>query len=157
MAETKTAAAIMSEAETVDLEYKKMLIARMQREMSDENERVARMRDEAYKRAEDARKGEQERARRQLNCKHRKGGRDNKFAQGTASEHSINMNIYPNGEKIIMCTRCFKEVPKPDIGLKKINPKLYAAMLAEWKEWSNWPTDNIASGSQIYQKVQEAA
>jgi hypothetical protein len=146
----------LSRAEQVELQWKEMqirLFQRQLREQDEKDEENARRRD---RQIEDYKKGEGERLRRQTVCKHKKGGRDNKFARGTAAEYSVNMNTYPSGEKVIMCTRCGKEVAKPSQKLKKSDPKLFASMAAEWEKWNDYTTDNSPSGGKIFE-IERAA
>jgi hypothetical protein len=96
------------------------------------------------------------RLHKQTICKHRKGGRNNQFAKGTAAEYSVILNTYPTGQMCFTCTRCGKEVWKPEKKLKKSEPKRYAAMWEEWQKWAEYPTDNSPSGGKIFE-IEEAA
>lgn len=94
---------------------------------------------------------------RQARCKHRKGGLNNKFADGNSQNYSVITNTYPTGQVVISCTRCGKEVPRPDAALKKTDPKLYAEKWAEWQEWSRFPTDNTPSGTKTHEVIRNVA
>jgi len=147
----------LNTAEEVELEFRRLQVRKMQREMQAEEEQEARQNAERLRRLDDFQRNERMRQRQQEICKHRKGGRDNKFAKGTDANYSINVNTYPTGEMCISCTRCGKEVWKPKPELKKSDPKLYAQMWAEWQKWMEYPTDNSPSGSKIYEVVKDAA
>lgn len=155
MAETK-AKSELTEMEAVELEFKKMQIELFKEQMAERNEQKARLQHNRERQNADYRKGQAELARRQAVCKHRKGGRDNKFARGTDANYSIITNTYPDGLIVIMCTRCGKEVEKPSKALKKSDPKRYAEMWAEWQKWNEFPTDNSPSGGKIFE-IEHAA
>jgi hypothetical protein len=140
----------LSEFDQVDLEYKRMQIEVFRQQMQDRNDRIAALESRRARQVEEWMKGQAVQARKESICKHRKGGRDNKFAKGDSNSYSINKNVYPDGKEIIFCTRCGKEVPKPQRSLKKTDPKLYAEMWAEWVKWNEYPTDNSPSGGQIF-------
>jgi hypothetical protein len=59
--------------------------------------------------------------------------------------------------EIIFCTRCGKEIAKPERALKKTDPKLYAQRWEEWKLWASFPTDNSPSGSKIFEVLEDVA
>jgi hypothetical protein len=146
-----------SEAEAIELRYKELQIADIEERLNERKERRERMDATRQKQANDFRKGQMEMARRQAVCKHRKGGKDNRFADGNATNYSVNRNIYPTGREVIMCTRCGKEVEKPEQKLRKTDPDRYKAMFAEWQEWSRFPTDNSPSGTKIFEVVANVA
>lgn len=146
-----------STADDIELRWKQLQIEDMEEKMTQRAEAKARAASDRQRQFEDFQKNEMVKANRQRLCKHRKGGRDNKFWNGNAQDYSINRNIYPTGEQVIFCTRCGKEVRKPDRALKKADPKLYAQMAEEWRLWSTYPTDNTPSGSQIFEVVPDAA
>lgn len=141
----------VSEAEEIELELKRLQIDQMREQIRDRNERKEQFVEKRRRLAADLKKDEQERLRRQRVCKHRKGGRDNRFSNGSDNNYSVFTNTYPTGAICISCTRCGKEVWKPDAKLKKANPELYAEMLAEFKKWAEFPTDNTPSGSKIFE------
>ena len=141
----------LTEFEKVDLEFKKMQIAQMREAMKDRDEARARLDTRRAMQVSEYKKGEAEKARRQSICKHRKGGRNNKFAAGDGNQFSINKNTYPDGKEVMMCTRCWKEVEKPHRSLRKSNPKLFEAMWAEWVKWNEYPTDNSPSGGKLFE------
>ncbi|HEY2351071.1 MAG TPA: hypothetical protein VGH83_01090 [Candidatus Acidoferrum sp.] len=151
MAEAKRTT--VNEAEEIELEFKRLQIEQMRESLNETKERKARRASERERNVVEWKKGEEIKAHRQRICKHRKGGKDNKFAAGNDNNHSIIQNTYPDGTIVIMCTRCFHEVPKPSQKLKKENPKLYAEMWEEWRIWSQMPTDNTPSGSKIFEIV----
>ena len=146
-----------SEAEAIELRWKEAQIAEIEEKLAERKDRKERMAATRQKQGEDFRKSEQERAHRQRVCKHRKGGKDNRFANGNSQNYSVNRNVYPTGREVIMCTRCGKEVEKPDAALRKSDPARYKAMAEEWNEWSRFPTDNTPSGSKMFEIVPNAA
>jgi hypothetical protein len=152
-----TAPKELTTAEDVELEYRRLQVEELRQTLSDRAERKERLRAERLAQVEDFKRSERQRLHNQRVCKHRKGGRDNKFANGNAPDYSIILNTYPTGAMIFMCTRCGKEVPKPDAKLKKTDPKLYAEMWETWKLWASYPTDNTPSGGKIFEILEEAA
>lgn len=147
----------LSEMEAVELQFKRLQIQRMQREMAEDAEKGERLSADRARQMTDWLKNERQRVHRQTICKHRKGGRDNKFAKGNDANYSININTYPDGRMCISCTRCGKEVWKPLRALKKNDPKLFQEQWNEWQKWLEYPTDNSPSGSKIFELVTEAA
>jgi hypothetical protein len=147
----------LTEMEQVELDFKKLQVRRMRNEMQAEEERAATLAAQRAQQVADFKKSEMMKLRKQAQCKHRKGGRNNNFAKGTDANYSININTYPDGKMVIMCTRCGKEVEKPNPKLRKTDRKLYDAMWAEWQKWLEYPTDNSPSGSKIFELVQDAA
>lgn len=147
----------LSTAEEIELRWKQLQIEEMEERIAQRTEQKKRAADDRKRQWEDFQKNARVMLRRQEICKHRKGGRDNRFWDGNGANYSIITNTFPTGEKIMLCTRCGKEVKQPDRKLKKSDPEVYAAMLAEWQLWSSYPTDNTASGSKIYEVVQEVA
>ena len=141
----------VSEAEEIELEYKRLQIDAIKEQIQEREDRKARILAKRQRAMSDFKKSEQERLRRQSVCKHRKGGRDNKFANGSDANYSIVTNTYPTGEICISCTRCGKEVWRPKRELKKTDPKLYAEQMAEFKKWAEFPTDNTPSGSKVFE------
>jgi hypothetical protein len=145
-----------NEIEDIELEWKRLQIEELREKLQNRRDEIARLERLRAKQLADFEKGQAELKRRQAVCRHRKGGRDNKFANGNDANYSIVRNVYPNGDTIIMCSRCFKDVRKPDRALRKSDPKLYAAQLAEWQEWDRYPTDNSPSGGKIFEIVPAA-
>lgn len=145
------------EYEQVELEWKKMQIQELRAKMQQREDEIARLDTLRKKQLADFKKGQAVLAARQRVCKHRKGGRDNKFHNGNDNNYAIVRNTYPTGETVIMCTRCFKEVRKPDPRNRKKDPEAYGLQLAEWREWDNYPTDNSPSGGKIFEIVPAAA
>jgi hypothetical protein len=146
----------LTEFEQVELEYKRELIEDMRETRRQREEKQIRMRLEQKRRAADAAAELEQRERRKRVCKHRKGGKNNNFAKGNGSDRSIIVNTYPMGTVVIMCTRCATEWMAPDSKLKKANPAEYKRQLMEWQEVSQWPTDNMPSGGQIFLKTAAA-
>jgi len=141
----------VSDADEVELEFKRLQIEIMREQITDRNNRKDRAKEMREKAAADMVRAQQEREHRQRVCKHRKGGRDNRFANGNDANYSVITNTYPTGQICLMCTRCGTEVWKPELALKKTDPKKYAEMMAKFKEWSSFPTDNTPSGSKIFE------
>lgn len=141
----------VNEAEEVDLELKRLQIIELREQIQSREERRDRLKQSREKASIDFKKSQEEQTYRQRICKHRKGGRDNRFASGSDANHSIITNVYPTGEICILCTRCGKEVWRPKYSLKKENPKLYEEQMAEFRKWADMPTDNTPSGSKIFE------
>lgn len=153
---------VLSEYEQVELEFKREQIAEMRAKREERENVREKRRMERERLVRDIKENEVQRLRRQARCKHRKGGKNNNFAGGDANYRSIVRNIYPCGCEQISCTRCGSDVWKPlkrackghpqtpSLELKKDQPKVYAEALAKWKEWSEYPTDNEPSGSQVF-------
>lgn len=144
------------DAAAIELQWKQLQIEELQEKINDRNERRARLEALRRQQIEDFTKAQQLIAARQRVCKHRKGGKNNRFADGNDNNYSVIRNTYPTGEIAIMCTRCFKEVRKPDPRTRKEDPEAYAKKLAEWKEWDNFPTDNSPSGGKIFEIIPAA-
>jgi len=142
---------LLARAEEIELKWKLMQIEEMEDRMKQREELKQRRAEDRRRQYEDFRKNEELIARRQAGCKHRKGGRDNRFWNGNSQDYSINKNTYPTGEEAIFCTRCQKTIWKPNKKLRQTDPKLYASMMEEWKIWSSYPTDNTPSGSKIFE------
>ena len=147
----------LTRGEEIELRWKELQIEQMEDQMNTRRELKARLASDRQRQMEDFKKSEAVRAHRQRICKHRKGGRDNKFWNGNSQDYSINKNTYPMGDEVIFCTRCGKEVRKPNRELKKTDPKLYAPQWDEWKLWMSYPTDNTPSGSKIFEVFENVA
>jgi hypothetical protein len=147
----------ITDAEAIELRWKELQIAEIEERLAERKDHKDRMAATRRKQGEDYKKALAERARLQARCKHRKGGKNNNFANGNANDYSINRNTYPTGREVIMCTRCGKEVEKPDSALRKTDPDRYQAMVAEWNEWSRFPTDNSPSGGKIFEVLPNVA
>lgn len=147
----------LSEYEKVQLRWQELQIKELEEKMqarAEEREREAARR---RRQLEDFEKNQDLMLRRQRRCKHRKGGRNNNFLDGNDNNYSVVKNTYPNGLTVIMCTRCLKEVPKPDPRDRKKNPRLYAERVTEWNVWEQMPTDNSPSGGKIFEIIPAAA
>jgi len=140
-----------SSADEVELEYKRLQVEVMREQMQERSDQKMRKQIRREQALAEQKKGEEERLRRQRVCKHRKGGRDNKFAAGNDQNYSVITNTYPTGQICVSCTRCGKEVWRPDLALKKSDPEKYKAMMAEFREWVNYPTDNTPSGGKVFE------
>jgi len=141
----------VSEADEIELEFKRLQIAIMKEQIEASNDKKERSAAARERQMIEFKKAQASLAAKQRVCQHRKGGRDNRFAKGNDANYSVITNTYPCGEICISCTRCGMEVWKPDRKLKKANPELYASMLAKFREWSNFPTDNTPSGTKIFE------
>jgi hypothetical protein len=146
-----------AEADDIELRYKQLLIEEMMEKSQARADRKEQLAADRAQQIADFLKNEKERLRRQLVCKHRKGGKDNKFANGNSQNFSVIMNTYPTGDQCVMCTRCGKEVWKPKRSLRKENPELYQEQWRLWVEWRDFPTDNSPSGGQIFDIQSSAA
>jgi 2',3'-cyclic-nucleotide 2'-phosphodiesterase (5'-nucleotidase family) len=148
MAEKRTT---LSEFEEVELELKKLQVEHLRNEIGERNDRKARAERNRAQQLADYNKGQQEQARKQRVCKHRKGGKNNNFANGSDSNYSLITNTYPTGRICISCTRCGLEVWRPEAALKKSDPKAFAEQLTRFREFASYPTDNTPSGSKIFE------
>ncbi len=145
------------DADQVEIEFKRMQIQVMREQMEERQQRKERLQADRERNMRDFKASQRDLDHRQRVCKHRKGGRNNNFAKGNSADYSVVQNTYPNGSQGVMCTRCGKEVRKPDVELKQKDPKAYAEAWALWVEWSGFPTDNSPSGSKIFEIQREAA
>lgn len=145
----------LSRAEEIELRYKQLQIEEMDERIATRRDQQARAADDRRRQYQDFLKGQAVLAHRQQVCKHRKGGRDNRFWNGNSQDYSINKNIFPTGREVIFCTRCGKQVERPARALRKTDPDLYLKMAKEWAEWSAMPTDNTPSGSKIFEVIYE--
>lgn len=143
--------------EWIELEFKRLQVELMQEQINDRRDVKARLEADRERAVKDFRKSAQELAHRQRICQHRKGGKNNNFAKGNSADYSIVQNTYPDGRICISCTRCGKEVWRPDVSLRKQDPKAYQEQWTEWQKWSSLPTDNTPSGSKIFEIVRDAA
>lgn len=141
----------LSEFDEVELELKKLQLEDLRFTIQDRKERAARTQRNRDQQVLDWKKGEQERLRRQRVCKHRKGGRNNNFANGSDANYSLITNTYPTGQICISCTRCGIEVWKPEASLKKTDPEAYKEQLAKFRLFAGYPTDNTPSGSKVFE------
>jgi hypothetical protein len=142
--------------EQINAEYKRLQIADLKIKIGEHERRVDQMKTEAARRVLDQKSLELMRERRKKTCRHRKGGRNNNFAQGNASDYSLARNTLPDGTVAIFCTRCLSDWIKPSPALRRTDPKAYAEQLKQFNEMAALPTDNSPSGGQIY-LVQQAS
>jgi hypothetical protein len=102
-------------------------------------------------------------AREQAACSHRKGGKGiEQIFKGGDSEYSVIKHTEPWGETYVKCQRCGKEARDPFYMLRKLNPakvseakkkdaREYNRIMAEYKQWMDFPTDNSPSGGTVFQ------
>lgn len=147
----------LTEFERVQMEYQKELILEMRSKRAQAEELRETLKQQRIKAVADMERDRQARARRQAICQHKKGGRNNNFAKGNSADHSINLNTYPDGTKVLFCTRCFAERVMPSKRLRKENRRQYNEMLERWNEWAKLSTDNSPSGGQIFMLEVDAA
>jgi hypothetical protein len=95
-------------------------------------------------------------------CAHKKGGLGaNRQTTGDDQKYAVIKHTEPWGETYVMCQRCGKEVRDPYYMLRKTapekvaearkkDPKGYDRVMAEYKEWINFPTDNSPSGAAMF-------
>lgn len=147
----------LTEAEAIELEWKRLQIEELREKIAARAEARERLEQLRSKQLRDFKKAQEQIAARQRSCKHRKGGKDNRFSNGNDNNYSVIKNTYPAGEVGIMCTRCFKEVRRPHPSERKTDPKGYAERLALWREWDSMPTDNSPSGGKIFEIIPAVA
>lgn len=145
------------EVQDIELRWKMAQAEEIEERLAERRAKRAQDEELRARQREDFRKAQAELARKQRVCRHRKGGKNNNFANGNDNNYSIIRNTYPTGREAIMCTRCHKEVERPDPKLKKTDPDKYVAMAQEWAEWSRYPTDNSPSGGKIFEVIPDAA
>ncbi len=87
---------------------------------------------------------------RQYNCSHRKGGKGMAGVQGGGQDpqFSVFKHQLPNGDWMVLCSRCQKEWNRPLAG----DPK-YVELLDQYKKALALPTDNVASGGSQFSFV----
>jgi hypothetical protein len=146
---------VTEELERVRLEREELELEDLRERVLAHRERKQRLATERARSVEEYQKNLVILKNRQARCRHRKGGKDNKFADGNSQNYSIITNTYPTGRMVISCTRCWKEVERPDPRTRKTDPD-YAAKLAEWTEWSRYPTDNTPSGNKTHEIIPAA-
>lgn len=94
-----------------------------------------------------------DRARRQTQCNHRKGGVGPEaliLGQGSSAMYSIIKHKLPSGNYFVICSRCGKEwhpYEKYNVEGGQIVPK---PATPGWEQAINWPTDNTASVSSTF-------
>jgi hypothetical protein len=147
----------MSESEKIELEWKQLQIEELREKIQSRREAKELAAQRRAQQLQDFEKGQELTLRKQAACKHRKGGRDNRFLKGNDANFSVIRNTYPTGEEALMCTRCQKEVWKPNPRDRKKDPKAYAENLALWRLWDEMPTDNSPSGGKIFEIIPVAA
>ncbi len=147
----------VEEAEEIELRWKLAQAEEIEERLLERRQKKEQLGELRVRQLEDFKKAQQEMARRQRVCRHRKGGKNNQFANGNDNNYSVIRNTYPLGREVIMCTRCHKEVERPDAKLRKTDPERYKLMAAEWNEWSRFPTDNSPSGGKIFEVVGNVA
>ena len=143
--------------EDVEREWKRLQVEELREKLQARRDERQRLEDLRARQLRDFKKGQEILARRQRACKHRKGGKNNQFANGNDNNYSVIRNTYPTGEVAIMCTRCFMEVRRPDPRERKKDPEGYSERLTLWKEWDSFPTDNTPSGGKIFEIIPAAA
>lgn len=139
------------EVEDIELRWKLAQAEELEERMAERRAQRAQAEELRQRQREDFKKAQAELARKRRVCRHRKGGKNNQFANGNDNNYSVIRNTYPTGREVVMCTRCQNEVERPDLKLKKLDPDKYRDMLAEWNEWSRFPTDNSPSGGKIFE------
>lgn len=148
---------VQEQLEQVRLEREELELEDLRDRVTQRREQKERLQRERERAVMEFKKNEAIILNRQARCRHRKGGKDNKFADGNSQNYSIITNTYPTGRVVISCTRCWKEVERPDPKLKKEDLKLYTERMALWQEWSRFPTDNTPSGTKTHEIVPAVA
>lgn len=143
------------DADAIELEWKQLQIEELREKIQQRQEHRERLEAMRRKQLADFEKAQELIAARQKVCKHRKGGKDNRFANGNDNNYCVIRNTYPTGQIVIMCTRCFKEVPRPDPRTRRTDPD-YDKKFALWREWDGFPTDNSPSGGKIFEIIPAA-
>lgn len=145
------------DADDIELRWKLAQAQEIEERLAERQQKKDQLVELRARQAEDFKKAQAELARKQRVCRHRKGGKNNQFANGNDNNYSVIRNIYPLGREVIMCTRCHKEVERPAPALRKADPEKYKLMLDEWNEWSRFPTDNSPSGGKVFEVVSNVA
>src|SRR4051812_49356135 len=76
------------DAEQIELEWKRLQIEELREKLQARRDEIARLERLRAKQLVDFQRGQSELKRRQSVCRHRKGGRDNKFANGNDANYS---------------------------------------------------------------------
>jgi hypothetical protein len=146
----------LTEFEQIETEWKRLQVLELRERLQTREDERARLKNLRDKQVRDFEKAQATIQARQRVCKHRKGGRDNRFSNGNDNNYCVIRNTYPNGDVVIMCSRCFMEVRRPDPRERKKDPEGYKERLALWKEWDAFPTDNTPSGGKIFEVIPAA-
>lgn len=101
----------------------------------------------------------------QANCWHKKGGKGvSMLPHGNDSNYAVVKHTLCHGPMIVICQRCAKVWEPPDVALNarsssKESKALYAKLWQEYQAAVNFPTDNEASGTQLFTvtKIEEPA
>jgi hypothetical protein len=147
----------VEDAEDIELRWKLAQAEEIEERLAERRQHREQLGELRKRQLEDFQKAQADMARKQRVCRHRKGGKNNNFANGSDNNYSVIRNTYPLGREVIMCTRCQKEVERPDLKLRKTDPEKYKLMLVEWNEWSRFPTDNSPSGGKVFEVVANVA
>jgi hypothetical protein len=166
--ESKTNAQLLDELAALDLEQKKQEIEYRKLDMAIKKDTWTKIQAEYAAKIEDFRRKNEatlqflaQRASREANCNHRKGGRGADAVmrgQGDDSMYSVVKHKLPAGSHFVLCQRCGKEwhpANKWNIEGGKIVP---IPATPGWAEAMQWPTDNSMSASStfLFEKVEVA-
>ena len=150
------------ELKALELEEKKLRVKQLKRDISRMEAQDAQRAAAAESQQRSLDDANEQILRTQKMCLHRKGGKGLPgILNGQDSNYAVNHHTYPNGDVGIVCQRCIKWWYRPGSRIQQVSdPSGFAAQaasraeyerqLAEYNEAAGWPTDNEASGSQIF-------
>jgi hypothetical protein len=146
-----TDAEVLAESARLDLAMKRASLELVQSQLTEFEEKKAQRKRRLQKAEFDLAESNRQKALREANCKHRKGGRNKEgLDKGNGSDYSVIQNTYPAGDVQVMCQRCGATWDNPSLELKATDPALYEKRLREYRRALEWPTDNEPSGTQLF-------
>ena len=84
-------------------------------------------------------------------CWHKKGGKGvEMLSHGNDANYAVIKHTLSHGPLIVVCQRCTNVWEQPPIELRKSNPAEYKRLYDEYIWAVNLPTDNEASGTQLF-------
>lgn len=90
-------------------------------------------------------------------CPHKKGGKDMAGLHfGSSPNYAVIKHTLPMGEVLVLCQRCMKEWRRP-IASEFDSKRDYQVELKVYREALNFPTDNVPSGTHMFQLTRDAA
>jgi hypothetical protein len=140
---------ITEELEQLQLEETRERVEEMRRVRAAKTHRAAR-------RNQDILDGRAQQQAIQANCRHKKGGKGiSMLSHGNDANYAVVKHTLCHGPLIVLCQRCSKvwEPPDPALNAKgatKEDKALYRKLYDEYQAAVNFPTDNEASGTQMF-------
>jgi hypothetical protein len=147
---TQDKATVSAELEGLQLEEMRERVAQMRQHRESKVRRVA-ARDSDIKRAL------RRQADSQAGCWHKKGGKGvENLSRGTDNYYAVVKHQLAHGPIIVICQRCWKvwEPPPPELnkrGASAEDKAEYKRLYYEYVKAVEFPTDNLMSGTQLFQ------